>query len=106
MDNTSLSARIKRRNRQGFKGVGKNNYKLVPATKPLVPSYLNEEYNHKSNDSRKKVASILCEAKKIGLIGKHSGSKPLMSITKNIRHFHIGTRLHDAYLQYLKKLNG
>lgn len=68
MNNTSLSARIKRRNAQNFEGIGTSSgwkkttfYGTYEKEKGIV-------------DSNK---HILIQSKKLGLVGKHGGSKPI-----------------------------
>lgn len=93
----TISARIRRRNEQGFVGVGTPKWIKTSS----VGNYRDSEDNNKNN--KDKVLSILCEAKKIGLVGKHSGSKPLKRIKSNIRHFHIATKLYNDYVKFLKE---
>lgn len=67
--NKSLSARIKRRNKQGFKGVGSYNG-VGPYHE--YDNYNNPAYNHKSYDLE--MVKRINRAKKLGY--KHPGSKP------------------------------
>ena len=67
--NRSLSARIKRRNNQGFKGLGNHTYGRVECG-----NYL--DYR-KSN----KYQGVINKMRKMGKFGiKHPGSKPLKTL--------------------------
>lgn len=48
-----------------------------------VVSYLNPEFNHKkkAND----IKFMLIQAKRLGLVGKHAGSKPVDSVRNLLR---------------------
>lgn len=75
-NNINLSARVKRRNAQNFEGVGtSSNWKKTS-------SYGTYE---KEKGVVDKNQHILTQAKKIGLVGKHGGSKPTNRIRTMLR---------------------
>lgn len=80
-NNKSLSARIKRRNKQGFRGIG--NHSLCP--KEVNISINNELINHKFEDKfvNSYYKSLVNYAKKRGY-SKHSGSKTLKQLERYI----------------------
>ena len=94
-NNKSLSARIKRRNKQGFLGEGTGlGYKMKNPG-----NYRDPEQNHKYDgrlDERitkegietivkpSKNQNIINQAKRIGIVGKHAGSKPIHKLTNAI----------------------
>ena len=84
-NNKSLSARIKRRNKQGFRGIG--NHSLCP--KEVNISINNELINHKFEDklANSYQKSLIYYTKKYAKIrgySKHSGSKTLKQLERYI----------------------
>lgn len=80
-NNKSLSARIKRRNKQGFRGIG--NHSLCP--KEVNISINNEFINHKFEDKfvNSYQKSLVNYAKKHGY-SKHAGSKLIGQLKRYI----------------------
>lgn len=78
--NKSLSARIKRRNKSGFRGVGTHN-----PLKEVNISINNELINHKYEDklANSYQKNLVNYAKKHGY-SKHSGSKTLKQLKRYI----------------------
>lgn len=85
-DNTSLSARVKRRNAQNFEGNG-----TYSGWKKTTP-YGTYEKEKGVVDKNK---HILTQVKKIGLVGKHAGSKPISRINTMLR----------SWFEFIKKSN-
>lgn len=78
--NKSLSARIKRRNKSGFRGLGTHN-----SPKAVIFSINDEFVNHKFEDklANSYQKSLVNYAKKRGY-SKHSGSKTLNKLKRYI----------------------
>jgi len=78
-NNKSLSARIKRRNKQSFRGIG--NHSLTP--KEVYLPINNELINHtwKERKANAEQSNLINYGKKHGF--KHCGSKPL----RILRHY-------------------
>lgn len=76
--NKSLSARIKRRNKQGFEGIG-NYHGISPYPHPYG-DYTDPNQNHKNTEPNHiaNQASALCQ------IGRHKGSKPIKRLKRLI----------------------
>ena len=77
--NKSLSARIRRRNAQGFEGVGTGLGFLIKNS----GDYTDPNQNHKYTG----INHVANQAYSIGLIGKHKGSKPIKRIKNLISQF-------------------
>lgn len=77
--NKSLSARIRRRNAQGFEGVGTGLGFLIKNS----GDYTDPNQNHKDTG----INHVANQAYSIGLIGKHKGSKPIKRIKNLISQF-------------------
>ena len=78
-NNKCLSARIKRRNSQGFEGVGTG----LGFSKTNYGDYTDPNQNHKDIV----INHVANQAYSIGLIGKHKGSKPIKRIKNLISQF-------------------
>ena len=48
-----------------------------------VVSYLNPEFNHKEKADN--IKFMLIQAKRLGLVGKHAGSKPIEKIRQHLK---------------------
>lgn len=94
--NKSLSARIRRRNKQGFEGIG--NHK--DNNNPMMGDYKNPIDNHKFDDRlsinpdtlESKISpsyqmNVINQAKRIGIVGKRAGSKRINKLIKAIGQF-------------------
>lgn len=75
--NKSLSARIKRRNKYGFVGVGNHTYKLS-----VSADYKDPYYNYKDEDRNEEQINIIGKLKKMFKRNKHIGSKTLKQLRK------------------------
>ncbi|MBO7692967.1 MAG: hypothetical protein J6Y28_01635 [Acholeplasmatales bacterium] len=78
--NKSLSARIKRRNKAGFKGVGNHSKNPKLVTVSINDDFINYKYEDKQINSYQR--SLINFAKKHGY-SKHAGSKFL----GQLRHY-------------------
>lgn len=73
--NKSLSARIKRRNKSGFKGEG--NHKMFGS---VLGDYTSTTQNYKDLDKNLYHVNLVNRAKKLGL--KHAGSKTIRQLKR------------------------
>ena len=73
--NKSLSARIKRRNKAGFKGIGSYNFEK----KTSYGDYREEFDNHKDKDKNIYQENLINHAKLCGV--RHPGSKTLKQLS-------------------------
>ena len=81
-NNTSLSSRIKRRNKQGFLGIG--NYNGCLDVKNRVYENINNpKLNHKEEDKNCEQQYLINKARKYGC--NHPGSKTL----KQLKHLYV-----------------
>ena len=55
------------------------------AKKKVVAGYLDPKYNHKEVSSS--IKFTLIQAKRLGLVGKHAGSKPVDTIKNLLRSY-------------------
>jgi len=74
--NKSLSARIKRRNAQGFVGAGTS----LGFVKTNYGDYTDPNQNHKNTEPN----HIANQARALGQIGRHKGSKPIKRLKRLI----------------------
>ena len=74
--NSSLSARVRRRNKQGFNGTGTGLGFLIKNP----GDYTDPEQNHKNTE----INHVANQARALGQIGKHKGSKPIKRLKRLI----------------------
>lgn len=96
--NKSLSARIKRRNKQGFAGVG--SHVCSRFSKESCGNYNDyKTATPKEEETRQRNLSIICEAMRVGVVSKHPGSKSIGKIVKMLRSLHKSTALHKVFIE-------
>ena len=85
--NKSLSARIKRRNKQGFSGLGTGKMVIdgeVKSFNSVRASQMGDYTDPKQNNKNTEINHVANQARALSQIGRHKGSKPIKRLKRLI----------------------